>query len=70
LGVPREKNSRFARQYPKKAFLQPAVIIWNREGRKVFEWFLKPSILNLGGAIFRMAPPEILIEVRKSLGIS
>lgn len=65
LGAPREANSRFSKQYPNKAFLQPSVFLFDGEGKPFFQWIQKPGVLNLGGALFRMEPAAILEKAKK-----
>ncbi len=60
-----------ALRYPKKAFLQPSVLMWNREGKLVFQWRMKTSLFNLFGAARRMKPEEIkakALELSGSVG--
>ena len=65
LRAPSEGNSRISKQYPNKAFLQPSVFLFDRDGKQFFQWIHKPGVLNLGGALFRMDPGAILEEARK-----
>lgn len=51
--------------YPKKAFLQPSVFVFDRTGTERFAWRQKPGLLNLFGAARRMEPPAIEAEVER-----
>jgi peroxiredoxin len=56
-----------AKTYPKKQFLQPGVVIWNSEGKLLFEWYIKPKLTNLFGAARRMTADEILEKAQTLL---
>ncbi len=56
-----------ALRYPKKAFLQPSVLMWRENGQLVFEWRMKTRLWNLFGAVKRLSPEEIAARAR-SLG--
>lgn len=68
LKLPKYGKHPQALRYPKKAFLQPAVLMWSADGKLVFEWRLKTSIFNLFGAVKRMAPEEIAKKARQLSG--
>lgn len=59
-GVPVMKNHPQALKYPRKAFLQPSVFIFDRSGRERFGWRSRPRFLNLFGAARRITPSEVL----------
>lgn len=55
------------REYPKKAFLQPAVFLWKGE-ELVYEWRQNETMINLFGARNRPRAFEIERIVRDALG--
>lgn len=63
LKVPTWSKHLQALRYPKKAFLQPSVFIWDASGKLLFQWRMKPSLWNLFGARKRMTPEEIAARV-------
>lgn len=54
-----------AKTYPKKRFLQPGVVIWDKDGKTLFEWYIKPKLTNLFGAARRMTPDEVLKKAKE-----
>lgn len=54
------------RDYPRKAFLNPALFIW-RDGDLVYEWRQTESVLNLFGARGRPSPAQVLDIVSEQL---
>lgn len=58
--VPLGKKHPKSRSYPRKAFLQPAVFIYDRSATERFGWRIKPKLLNFFGAAGRMSPADIL----------
>lgn len=68
LKVPTFNKHPQALRYPKRAFLQPSVFIWNAQGKLLFEWRMKAGLWNLFGAVKRMAPEEIAAKARSFSG--
>lgn len=68
LKLPKFGKHTQALRYPKKAFLQPSVLMWSAEGKLLFEWRMKTSLFNLFGAVKRMAPEEIAGKARQLSG--
>ena len=58
--IPLGRKHPMARRYPRKAFLQPAVLLFDRSGSERFDWRVRPGLLNLYGATGRISPSEIL----------
>ena len=54
-----------AKHYPRGAFLQPSVLIFDAAGDERFAWRSTPRLLNAYGAIRRKSPAEILAEVER-----
>lgn len=46
--------------YPKNRFLQPALLIWRRDGSLAHQWLQRSKITNLYGASNRPSPAQIL----------
>jgi peroxiredoxin len=67
LNIKTSSHHPMARTYPIKQFMQPAVIIWDREGQSVFEWTIQPKLTNLFGAAKRMTVDEILAKAKEAL---
>ena len=55
------------RHYPKKAFLQPAILIFDGAGELRYRWTHTEKITNLWGARGRPSPEAILELTRESL---
>lgn len=66
LGVPTFAKHIKAGQYPRKAFLQPAVFIFGPDATERFRWVMKPKWWNLFGAARRMTVDDII----KKAGLS
>lgn len=56
LGVQISKRHPKAKSYPRKAFLQPGLFIWRKDGSVAYQWRQTPKITNLFGAANRPAP--------------
>ncbi len=52
------------RKYP-HGFSQPAVFLYDREGRQRFSWRQRPKLTNWFGAARRIEPRDILEEVQE-----
>lgn len=55
-------------KYPKRAFLQPALFIWLRDGTLAHQWRQTPSLKTLYGARGRPSPEDVLRHTRDALG--
>lgn len=64
LGLPWLSKHPHALSYPKKTFLQPAVLMWQPDGQLAFAWrYGKATLWNLFGARNRLAPEEIKARI-------
>jgi peroxiredoxin len=56
--------------YPKRAYLQPAVFVWLRDGTLAYEWRQTSKLSNLFGAKGRPTGGQIVDIVREVLARS
>lgn len=70
LKVPAFGKHPQALRYPRKAFLQPSVLMWTSDGKLVFEWRMKTRLWNLFGAVKRLSPEDIAAKARAICGSS
>ncbi len=53
--------------YPKKAFLQPSVFFFDKQGAVVFQWIQTAKLTNFYGAKDRMEPSDIIAKAQELL---
>lgn len=56
-----------ARRYPRGAFLQPALFVWQSSGELVYQWRQTPKVTNLFGASNRPTPEQTLEILERSV---
>jgi peroxiredoxin len=66
LGAKTSTRHPAAKNYPRKAFLQPSVVMFDGRGEVAFRWVMKPTFFNLFGAARRMTPEEIVKKAATS----
>ena len=64
LDISVSKKHPMALKYP-NGFLQPAVFIFDQDGRQRFAWRQKPTLTNFFGAARRISPGDILKKVQE-----
>lgn len=65
LGVRTMSKHPMSLTYPRKAFLQPAMFVWLRDGTLVHQWIQTPKITNLYGASNRPSPEQLVQLIRQ-----
>jgi peroxiredoxin len=55
------------RGYP-NGFAQPAVFLFDAQGKERFSWIQKPKLTNAYGAARRMSPEEIIDKAKEVTG--
>lgn len=51
-------------RYPKKAFLQPAMLVWSKTDKPIYEWRQTEKLRNLFGATGRPSAQQMLDVLR------
>jgi peroxiredoxin len=68
LAVATQSGHPMALKYPKRAFLQPSVFIWRKDGQEAFSWRAKARLTNLLGAARRMSASDIVAKLEELAG--